>query len=312
MSFQEAFFSAPPVTRTITAAAVLISVPGHLELYNLAWVVFFKDYVFTLQQLPQLWRTFTCFFITGPSLGLIMDPFFLYHYSSQLETGAARFSAPGAYAFYLLFVAMVILLLRFLELSKITPCAVQRSSFAKQIERLWSVGMVGFRIEKAGDLDPVVLTGGIYLGGAVLLSALNMALIYTFAQEDPNRQVQFFIVQMPAKYLPYASLAITYLVAGPFQTMIQSTGILAAHMYDFLDRVWPTYGGGQKYTTPPLFIQKLFTGTGQPQTNRAYGTAFASRSANQPAAQNQGSGPLPNSWTSGSAWSGSGRRLGGD
>jgi len=139
-----------------------------------------------------------------------------------------------------------------------------------------------------------------------------MALIYTFAQEDPNRQVQFFIVQMPAKYLPYASLAITYLVAGPFQTMIQSTGILAAHMYDFLDRVWPTYGGGQKYTTPPLFIQKLFTGTGQPQTNRAYGTAFASRSANQPAAQNQGSGPLPNSWTSGSAWSGSGRRLGGD
>lgn len=97
------------LSRTITAAAVLISVPGHLELYNLAWVVFFKDYVFTLQHLPQLWRAFTCFFITGPSLGLIMDPFFLYHYSSQLETGAARFSAPGAYAFYLLFVAMVIL-----------------------------------------------------------------------------------------------------------------------------------------------------------------------------------------------------------
>lgn len=139
-----------------------------------------------------------------------------------------------------------------------------------------------------------------------------MALIYTFAQEDPNRQVQFFIVQMPAKYLPYASLAITYLVAGPFQTMIQATGILAAHLYDFLDRVWPEFGGGTKYTTTPLFIQKLFAGTGQPQTNRTYGTAFAGRPASQPAAQNQGSGPLPNSWASGSAWSGSGRRLGGD
>lgn len=97
------------LSRTITAAAVLISVPGHLGLYNLAWVVFFKDYVFTFRQLPQIWRALTCFFITGPSLGLIMDPFFLYHYSSQLETGAPRFSSPGAYAFYLLFVALVIL-----------------------------------------------------------------------------------------------------------------------------------------------------------------------------------------------------------
>ncbi|KAF2208588.1 hypothetical protein CERZMDRAFT_114548 [Cercospora zeae-maydis SCOH1-5] len=266
MSFQEAFFQAPPVTRTITAAAVLISVPGHLGLYNLAWVVFFKDYVLTVRQLPELWRAITCFLVTGPSLGLIMDPFFLYQYSSMLETGASRFSAPGAYAFYLMFVALVIL-----------------------------------------------LTGGVYLGGAVLLSALNMALIYTFAQEDPNRQVQYFIVHMPAKYLPYATLAVTYLMAGPFQTMIQATGILAAHLYDFLDRLWPEYGAGTKYINTPLFIQKLFAGTGQPQTTRAYGTAFAGRPANQPAAaRGQGSGPLPSSWATGSSWSGSGRRLGGD
>lgn len=100
------------LNRTITAAAVLISVPGHLGLYNLAWVVFFSDYVFTIRQLPQLWRIFTTFFITGPSLGLIMDPFFLYHYSNQLETGSTRFSSPGAYAFFLLFVGAVILVSR--------------------------------------------------------------------------------------------------------------------------------------------------------------------------------------------------------
>lgn len=157
------------------------------------------------------------------------------------------------------------------------------------------------------------LTGGVYLGGVVLLQALNMALIYTFALEDPNRQVQFYIVNMPAKYLPYAMLAVTYLMAGPFHTMIQATGIFAAHLYDFLDRIWPEYGAGGKYTNTPLFIQKLFAGTGQPQTNRAYGTAFAGRPANQPAAaRGQGNGPLPSSWATGSAWSGSGRRLGGD
>lgn len=97
------------LSRTITAAAVLISVPGHLGLYSLSWVVFLRDYVFTIRQLPELWRAITCFLVTGPSLGLIMDPFFFYQYSNMLETGAPRFSAPGAYAFYLMFVALVIL-----------------------------------------------------------------------------------------------------------------------------------------------------------------------------------------------------------
>lgn len=97
------------LSRTITAATVLISVPGHLGLYSLIWVLFLKDYVFTIRQLPQIWRLVTAFFITGPQLGLIMDPFFLYHYSSQLETGSPRFSRPGAYAWYIFFVASVIM-----------------------------------------------------------------------------------------------------------------------------------------------------------------------------------------------------------
>lgn len=100
------------LNRTITAATVLISVPGHLGLYNLVWMLFLKDYVFTISQMPQLWRVLSAFFITGPQLGLIMDPFFLYHYSSQLETGSPRFSGSGAYAFYLMFVSVIILVSR--------------------------------------------------------------------------------------------------------------------------------------------------------------------------------------------------------
>lgn len=155
------------------------------------------------------------------------------------------------------------------------------------------------------------LTGGIYLGGVMLLQALVMALIYTVAQEDPNRQVQFFIVQMPAKYLPYASLAITYLTAGPFHTMIQATGILAAHLYNFLDRIWPEFGGGHQYIQTPQILQRWFTanvGSGQ---NRSYGTAFGAR-AGASGAQNQSG--AASSWASGSGWTsrGSGRRLGGD
>ncbi|CAK3833875.1 related to F-LANa [Lecanosticta acicola] len=267
MSFQDVFWAAPPVSRTITAATVLLSVPGHLGFYSLAWVVFLKDYVFTIRQLPQIWRLVTCFFLTGPQLGLIMDPFFLYHYSSQLETGSPRFSAPGAYAFYLFFVASVIM-----------------------------------------------LTGGIYLGGVTLLNPLSMALIYTFAQEDPNRVVSFFIVQMPAKYLPYASLAITYLLAGPFATMVQATGILAAHLYDFLDRIWPQFGGGQQWIRVPQFVQKTFATPGGTGQARTYGTAFGARAGGQRQTVQQNQTGSGGGWTSGSAWGsrGSGRRLGGE
>lgn len=160
--------------------------------------------------------------------------------------------------------------------------------------------------------DMQQLTAGVYLGGAVLLNALSMAMIYTVAQEDPNRTVQFFIVQMPAKYLPYASLAITYLMAGPFQTMIQATGILAAHLYDFLDRIWPQFGGGKQYIRTPQVLQRWFATPGGTPQNRAYGTAFGARAgaSNQASAQAQSGGS--SSWSSGSAWGGAGRRLGGD
>ncbi|SMR60010.1 unnamed protein product [Zymoseptoria tritici ST99CH_1A5] len=262
MSFQDAFWAAPPISRTLTAATVLISVPGHLGFYNLVRVFFLSDYVFTVRQLPEVWRLVTTFLITGPQLGLIMDPFFLYHYSSQLETGSPRFSRPGAYAFYLMFVSIIIL-----------------------------------------------LTGGVYLGGYALLHALSMALTYTFSQEDPNRTVGFFIVQMRAKYVPYASLVVTFLMAGPFMTMIQATGILAGHAYEFFDKIWPTQGGGQQWIQPPQIVQKWFALPNNGAQPRAYGTAFGGHNAGSQAAAQANRGIA-----SGSAWNsrGAGRRLGSD
>jgi Derlin-2/3 len=149
-----------------------------------------------------------------------------------------------------------------------------------------------------------------YLGGYALLHALSMALTYTFSQEDPNRTVGFFIVQMPAKYVPYASLAVTFLMAGPFMTMIQATGIIAGHAYEFLDKIWPKQGGGKEWVKPPQIVQKWFPTPGGGAQTRAYGTAFAGNAGSQAAGQaNRSAG-----WTSGSAWSnrGAGRRLGSD
>lgn len=57
---------------------------------------------------PEIWRVATSFLITGPGLSIILDPYFLYHYGSQLETESPRFTRPGDFFTYIAFVCSVI------------------------------------------------------------------------------------------------------------------------------------------------------------------------------------------------------------
>ena len=132
MSAADMFWAAPPIARyttppsssvqklasnannrTITAAAVLISIPGHLiGVPSLLSMIFIPPYIFTLRMFPQVWRLVTSFLITGPQLGMILDPYFLFTYCSNLETTASRFSQPGDFFVYLMFCAVIILVCR--------------------------------------------------------------------------------------------------------------------------------------------------------------------------------------------------------
>lgn len=147
--------------RTITAAAVILSVPTHMSLISIYYVVWITKKFFTITAVPEVWRLVTSFLLTSPKLGLIFDPYFLYTYGSQLETGSPQFSQPGDFFVYLIFQCVVILVspalfisyctcqkdtshylpvqsslrrhlavLRFLVLRKISSCIVQRPSFA--------------------------------------------------------------------------------------------------------------------------------------------------------------------------------------
>lgn len=73
------------------------------------YVVFLTYKFFTIREVPQLWRAVSTFLLTGPKFGMLMDPYFLYTYGSQLELQASRFSQPGDFFVYLVFVAVVIL-----------------------------------------------------------------------------------------------------------------------------------------------------------------------------------------------------------
>ena len=166
------------------------------------------------------------------------------------------------------------------------------------------------------------LLGGVYLGAPMLLSPLTLALAYTYAQENPNMQLNYFVVTFSAKWLPLAMLAMTFVMASPQAALIQATGLVAAHAYDFLTIYWPQRGGGRQLIWTPDFVARAFAPLAGSATRRGAGTAFNVRpgaAAGGTPSQNVPQRPAGGGggWTSGfggGAWSerGAGRRLGGD
>ena len=163
-------------------------------------------------------------------------------------------------------------------------------------------------------LTRLQLLGGVFLGGFMLLSPLTLALAYTYAQENPTRQLSYFIITFSAKWLPLTMLAMTVIMDSPYSAVIQATGLVAAHAYEFLTKTWPEHGGGRRLLNTPAFVQKWFATPGGAPTRRGAGTAFSARPASaQSTPQRQAGGG--GGWASGFSggnWGerGQGRRLG--
>ncbi|KAI9672219.1 MAG: centromere/microtubule-binding protein cbf5 [Alyxoria varia] len=205
----DAFYAAPPIIRTFTAGVVATSciVYGYPPAFR---YVFFDWYRSFLRLPPEIWRPFTSFLVSGAKLQMILDPYFLYMYGSQLER-SPRFSRTGDFFWYIVF----------------------------------------------NMLSIVALAGGL-LGEIRFNEALTMAFIYTFSQDNANARVTFIVIQVEAKYLPLGSLALTLFMAGPLAALTSASGIVSAHLYDFLTRIWPAFGGGSNWIQTPAFISRLF------------------------------------------------------
>lgn len=145
------------------------------------------------------------------------------------------------------------------------------------------------------------------VGGVKFLHALSLAYAYTYAQDNPTRQVSFFVITFDSKYLPYAMLLLTMILEGGHAAMVQACGLVAAHLYDFLTRIWPTFGGGTNYIRTPQIVRGWFapkTGEGR---QRSYGTAYEGRREGNTTGQATGrSTGVAGVWDR----SGPGRRLG--
>ena len=102
-------------------------------------------------------------------------------------------------------------------------------------------------------------------------------------------------------------LFITFIFAGPGAALNQSMGLVAAHLYEFLTRIWPEYGGGRNYIKTPVIVKQWFGGDQAGFQHRGYGAAYRPGQ------------PVPGRGTSSglgfsTAWGtrGQGQRLGGD
>ncbi|ETN40278.1 uncharacterized protein HMPREF1541_04554 [Cyphellophora europaea CBS 101466] len=153
----------------------------------------------------------------------------------------------------------------------------------------------------------ILATAGFLLKAYIFTSALIMAFIYTFSQDNRGTKAHFVIFQIPVELLPWATLALTLVLAGPGSAAVQGMGIISAHLYDFLTRLYPTFQGGSNWVQTPMFVKRAFGADRTSFAHKKYGTSVR---PGQPIPQQQSRG-----WTSGfsgGGWSGRGQghRLG--
>lgn len=143
----------------------------------------------------------------------------------------------------------------------------------------------------------------------ILTSSLLTAFAYT-ATQDEGGKTRIFILDIPTRAVPLMLCFMTFIMTqSTHAALVQATGIVAAHLYDFLTRLYPKFGGGVNILTTPTFVRRWFEPKAVSVSNKSYGTSFqpaaprAAASGSTPAG-----GVLPESWKS----RGSGHRLGGD
>ncbi|EED18445.1 conserved hypothetical protein [Talaromyces stipitatus ATCC 10500] len=153
----------------------------------------------------------------------------------------------------------------------------------------------------------IMITAYYCTGASIFTRGLIMALTHTWAQANRGRIVTFYVIQIKAELLPPCLLVIDIVSGGWYAAVIDMIGIFASHLYDFLTRLWPIFGGGTNYLKTPGFLHRLYGTTVREQRSRGLGPSHSS--------SGQTSGQSSSREDSaGSAWSmrGAGRRLGGD
>ena len=114
------------MNRTLTALTLGTSLLVHGNIISASRVIFYLPWIFKFP-LPEVWRSVTSFWVTGPNQSILFDTYFceprgptplhvpvlmsiqVWTYSSGLEKESGRFSQPGDFFTYIIFLGLVIL-----------------------------------------------------------------------------------------------------------------------------------------------------------------------------------------------------------
>ncbi|ODQ66442.1 DER1-domain-containing protein [Nadsonia fulvescens var. elongata DSM 6958] len=205
--FARVLNSVPPLTRWMTTISTGLFLASR---FNLLSLHFFCNYwPWTIGKF-QLWRPFTAFFVTLTPfpMSVLFEIYFLYSYGRRVEEN--KFGNPAHFAFYLSFIA------------------------------------------------PIIIGLNYFTDEPVYLNALSMALTYTWAQNNTEQPVEFFFVSCKAKHLPILKLVFESVVGSFSTALISATGLVAAHLYLYLDTIYPRTTGKRSPLKIPRFFYTVF------------------------------------------------------
>ncbi|ROW06013.1 hypothetical protein VMCG_04658 [Cytospora schulzeri] len=245
---------------------------------------------------PAIARTFaTAVLITsiGCHMGLLPYTWFYFHYLEifKLPPEIWRFVT----SFFLTGPQLGIVMDTYFVFQYVSQLETAHPKFGRKEDLLWYLVFCGFVI--------IVLAQWL-LGNAFFLPALILAMCYTATQDQRGQKAGFFFFTVPAQLVPVCMMGATLLMTGPHAMLLQLTGLVAAHLHDFLSRLYPQFAGGSNWIQTPSFFSRFVTTPRFMQ--REYGTAFRPVQSTGSSTGAQGSGPLPDSWKS----RGHGHRLG--
>ncbi|KAF9585618.1 Derlin 1 [Lunasporangiospora selenospora] len=98
--------------------------------------------------------------------------------------------------------------------------------------------------------------GAYFLNVSYLFEAMLVAVIYLWSRINSERLVSFmFGVTFPAAYFPWVLIAYNYVMTGAMVPWAMLIGVGSAHLYYFLDTVYPSMGGPRLIPTPTLLYR---------------------------------------------------------
>ncbi|KAI1747358.1 Der1-like family protein [Xylaria castorea] len=220
--------------------------------------------------------------------GMLSIHGFFFHYSMLLKFPPAihRFAT----SFLITSKDLGVLFDTYFVYTYLSQIERNNAKFAKKEDLLWYLMFVG---------GVIILVNQLLTGAVLYLHALLIAICYTATQDQRGMQAHFYVVTVPAQLMPWCMLLAQLLFSGWGSFMLGLTGIFAAHLHDFLTRIYPEFGRGANLIPTPSFLSWVIR---NPRVrNTGFGTSYA------PPIDNSGrGGPLPDSWRA----KGPGRRLG--